>query len=139
MIYETVYFKEICFPELRDERGFLSFIENGTHIPFDISRIFYIYGVGVNETRGNHAHKKCEQFIFPIVGSFKLSIYCDGFWQLFSLIDNENKGIYIAPFTWIKLEEFSRNAICMVLASEKYDKNDYINDFHEFERGKNES
>lgn len=131
-------YKLIEFPKICEYDGCLSFIEKGTHIPFSIARIFYIYGVK-NNIRGQHAHKKCEQFIFPLIGSFQLSLHNGKYWYTYDMNSTEHNGVHVGTHIWVQLGNFSQYSVCMVLASKKYNKNDYINDFSKFKRITNAS
>ncbi|NMB64866.1 MAG: WxcM-like domain-containing protein [Spirochaetes bacterium] len=125
-------------PKIISRAGSISIVENIKNIPFKIKRAFYIYDIPAGEARGAHAHKKCHQFIIAASGSFE--VFMD---------DGENKktitlnrpfyGLHIPPGIWAHELNFSSGAICLVLASEKYDEKDYIRDYNEFIKYKNDS
>lgn len=121
----------IELPHIQDGRGSLSFVESNTHIPFDIARIYYLYGVPDNKVRGAHAHKQLQQLIVPISGSFDIELD-DGTSKKTFHLDRPDQGLYICPMIWRDLSNFSNDAICLVLASEKYDESDYIRDYKDF-------
>lgn len=131
-------YKFIKIPEFCGD-GCLSFIENDTHIPFSIARVFYIYDVPRNAKRGEHAHKECEQFIFSLNGSFDVFLHNGTSENRYRIYEFDKKGIYVGTHVWVKLCNFALDAICVVLASKKYDKDDYINNFNEFKELCNES
>ncbi|MEK9781000.1 MAG: FdtA/QdtA family cupin domain-containing protein [Gammaproteobacteria bacterium] len=118
-------------PMINDDRGNLSFIQNPEHIPFEIARIYYLYNVPSNKNRGSHAHKKLSQLIIAISGSFDVTIN-DGINKKKIRLNDASKGLYICPMIWRDLNNFTEDAVCMVLASHKYDQDDYIHDFNSF-------
>jgi hypothetical protein len=117
--------KLIQLPKITDQRGNLTFIEGGNHIPFLIKRIYYLYDVPGGESRGGHAHKKLEQLIIAANGSFDV-ILDDGTEKRTFHMNRSYYGLYIAPMTWRELDNFSSGSVCLVLASENYDEEDYI-------------
>ncbi|NBV83297.1 WxcM-like domain-containing protein [bacterium] len=124
---ETFY-----FPQVKDSRGNLSFIEGGHHIPFEIKRIYYIYDVPAGESRGAHAHNFLQQVFVAISGSFFIDLD-DGLGtkQTFFL-SNPNVGLFVPGGYWRSLYQFSSGSSCMVLASLPYDEGDYIRDYATF-------
>ena len=113
-----------------DNRGYLSVIEGGLDIPFEIKRIYYLYMVP-EVARGAHAHKELKQLLIATSGSVEV-IMDDGSNKKSFVLDKPWKGLLIAPGLWRDLENFSNDAVVMCLASEKYDANDYIRDYKEF-------
>ena len=113
-----------------DNRGYLSVIEGGLDIPFEIKRIYYLYMVP-EVARGAHAHKELQQLLVATSGSVEV-IMDDGINKKSFVLDKPWKGLLIAPGLWRDLENFSNDAVVMCLASEKYDANDYIRDYNEF-------
>lgn len=118
-----------------DTRGYLSVVENGIDIPFDIKRIYYLYMVP-EVARGAHAHKKLQQMLIATSGSIKV-IMDDGTNKKSFLLDKPWKGLLIPAGLWRDLENFSRGAVLLCLASNKYDSSDYIRDYNEFIEYKN--
>lgn len=123
--------KIIDLPKISDPRGNLSFIEGGTHVPFDIQRVYYLYDVPGGSDRGSHAHKNLHQFVVAMSGSFDL-VLDDGHNKKRFHLNRSYYGLYVCPMMWRDLDNFSSGAVCMVLASEHYDENDYIRDYSQF-------
>ena len=123
--------KLIQLPKILDERGNLSFIEGNNHIPFDIKRTYMIYDVPGGDVRGGHAYKILEEFIVALSGSFDV-ILDDGTEKKTFTLNRSYYGLYIPKNIWRSLENFSTNSLCLILASEKYDENDYIRDYTKF-------
>jgi hypothetical protein len=121
----------IDLPKIIDERGNLSFIESGVHIPFDIKRVFYLYDVPGGSDRGSHAHKNLHQFIVAMSGSFDM-VLDDGKDQKRFLLNRSYYGLYVSPMMWSRLDNFSSGAVCMVLASERYYEDDYYRNYADF-------
>ena len=124
--------KLINLPKIVDERGNLSFIEAENHIPFMIERTYLIYDVPGGETRGSHAYKELKEFIVALSGSFDV-VLDDGFEKKTFTLNRSYYGLYVPKMLWRSLENFSTNSLCMILASEKYDVDDYIRDYDEFQ------
>jgi len=123
--------KVIELPKITDAKGNLSFIEGGEHIPFDIKRAYYLYDVPGGSERGSHAHKGLHQFIVAMSGSFDV-VLDDGKKQKRFHLNRSYYGLYVCPMMWRLLDNFSSGAVCMVLASERYNEADYIRDYEEF-------
>jgi dTDP-4-dehydrorhamnose 3,5-epimerase-like enzyme len=123
----------IELPKIADPRGNLSFIESGRHIPFEIRRVFYLYDVPGGETRAGHALKNTEQFIIAASGSFDL-ILDDGKERRTIGLNRSWKGVYVPPMIWRELVNFSSAGVCLVLASDYYDENDYFRNYDNFLR-----
>lgn len=113
-----------------DNRGYLSVIEGEADIPFDIKRIYYLYLVP-EAARGAHAHKMLQQFMVATSGSVHVTMD-DGVNKKTFVLDRPWKGLLVVPGLWRTLDNFSGGAVCMVLASEKYQAEDYIRDYNEF-------
>lgn len=122
----------IGLPKIIDPRGNLSFIEGGHHVPFVIRRVYWIYDVPGGQIRGGHAYRKNEEFVVALSGSFDVVLDDGtGLREVFSLNRSYN-GLMIGRMVWRQLENFSTNALALVLASEPYDAEDYIRDYDEF-------
>lgn len=128
---ETACGQLLSLPTCSDERGNLTFSEGGEHIPFPIERVYWVYGVPGNETRGGHAHLVCEVVIVAAKGSFTV-VVDNGIQQKEYLLDNPQKGLYIGKGLWRTLHTFSSDALCMVMASRKYEESDYVKDYDLF-------
>ena len=118
-------------PKIKDARGNLTFVEGGLHIPFDIKRVYYLYDVPGGSDRGAHAHKNLHQFVTAMSGSFDI-VLNDGDRQRRFHLNRSYFGLYVCPMMWRSLDNFSSGAVCMVLASERYDESDYIREYDEF-------
>lgn len=114
-----------------DRKGNLTVIENGVTFPFDVKRVYYLYDIPGGEGRGAHAHKELEQLIVAASGSFTVTLD-DGKCKRSFFLNRPYQGLYVRPGMWRDLVDFSSGAVCMVLASEKYDVNDYIRDYEDF-------
>ncbi|MEM8775401.1 MAG: FdtA/QdtA family cupin domain-containing protein [Pseudomonadota bacterium] len=123
--------RRIDLPRVMDQRGNLTFVEGNEHIPFEIKRVYYLYDVPGGSERGEHAHKSLHQFVVCMSGSFDLLLKDGDGEQRFHL-NRSYYGVYVCPMMWRLLDNFSSGAVCMVLASEKYDESDYIRDWNEF-------
>jgi oxalate decarboxylase/phosphoglucose isomerase-like protein (cupin superfamily) len=127
--------KLINLPKIIDDRGNLSFIEEEHHIPFKIKRIYWIYDVPGGETRGSHAFKESEEFIVAISGSFDVVLH-NGKEETKYSLNRSYYGIYIPKLVWRRLENFSTNSLALILSSTSFNENDYIRNFEEFIRYK---
>lgn len=121
----------IDLPKICDPRGNLSFVEGGRHIPFNIRRVFYIYDVPGGETRGGHAHKKCQTVLIAVAGSVDIRL-TDGKKEMVVTLNRSNKGLLIPPGVWDTMHNFTTGTICLALASDFYEEEDYIRDYDEF-------
>lgn len=118
-------------------QGNISVVENGTTVPFDVKRVYYLYDVPGGESRGGHAHKKLQQFIIAASGSFDV-ILDDGDLKRTFTLNRPYQGLLIVPGIWREINNFSSGSVCLVLASTKYDETDYIRDYKEFKNNKDE-
>lgn len=121
----------IELPKISDPRGNLTFVESNRHIPFEIKRVFYLYDVPGGERRAGHALKRCHQLLIANSGSFDV-IVDDGIARKHFQLNRSYYGLYIPPFVWREIENFSSNSICAVLASEFYNADDYYRDYQEY-------
>lgn len=127
--------KMIDLPKIHDPRGNLTFIEGGSHVPFDIQRVYYLYDVPGGSERGGHAHKALHQLIIAMSGSFDV-LLDDGMEKKRVHLNRSYNGLYVCPMIWRELDNFSSGAVCMVLASNKYSESDYYRDYPEFMRAR---
>ena len=114
-----------------DRKGNLTVVENGRTLPFDVKRVYYLYDIPGGESRGAHAHKELSQLIVAVSGSFRVTLD-DGCIKRSFTLNRPYQGLYVKPGIWRDLDDFSAGAVCMVLASDVYDKEDYIRDYKEF-------
>ena len=121
----------IDLPKIHDPRGNLTFIEGGRHIPFDIQRVYYLYDVPGGSERGGHAHKALRQLIVAMSGSFDV-VLDDGREKKRYHLNRSYNGLYVCPMMWRELDNFSSGAVCMVLASNRYDEDDYYRNYDDF-------
>ena len=112
-------------------KGDISVIENGDTIPFDVKRIYYLYDVPGGESRGGHAHKELQQLILAASGSFTVTLD-DGHVRRTFNLNRPYQGLLVKPGIWRTLDDFSSGSVCLVLASEKYDAEDYIRNYDDF-------
>lgn len=120
-----------------DRKGNLTVVENGQTLPFDVKRVYYLYDVPGGENRGAHAHKELSQLIIAASGSFTVTLD-DGKCKRSFFLNRPYQGLYVKPGMWRDLEDFSSGAVCMVLASDVYLAEDYIRDYQEFLKFRNE-
>ena len=114
-----------------DRKGDICVVENGETVPFDVRRVYYLYDVPGGVERGGHAHKELCQLIVAASGSFNVTLD-DGNVKRSFFLNRPYQGLLVVPGIWRTLEDFSSGSVCMVLASEKYDAEDYIRDYEEF-------
>ena len=124
--------KERCpvieFKDLGDERGRLVVIEGGQTIPFEIQRVFYIYGSDSTVVRGQHANKESEFVLINVAGKSKVKI-TDTYEEFVVNLDRPMMGVYIPKMVWKDMYDFSSDSVLLVLASTHYDGGEYIRDF----------
>ncbi len=113
------------------DEGNLTVVENHSAFPFDVKRVFYLYDIAGGESRGAHAHKECHQFLIAAGGSFEVSLD-DGKFKRQIFLNRPYLGLHIPPGIWASEINFSSGAICLVLASQKYDESDYIRNYEQF-------
>jgi len=119
------------FQQHGDERGSLVALEEFKDIPFEIKRVYYMYGTGEGVHRGFHAHKKLEQILICIHGTCKIKLD-NGFEQKIIPLEKPYEGLHVKSNMWREMYDFSSDAVLMVLASEYYDESDYIRDYDTF-------
>lgn len=118
---------------LGDERGQLIAIESGIHIPFEIKRVFYIYGTQPNVPRGQHSHNITKQYLIAVHGSCKVTLD-DGVTKETHVLNQPNVGLFQDAMVWGTMHNFSPDCVLLVLANEHYDDADYIRSYDEFKR-----
>ncbi len=122
-------YKLLEFPELGDERGHLVVIENLKNIPFEIKRIFYIYGTKPDVIRGQHANKISRFVLINLCGSCKIKVN-DGENEEIIILDKPHHGIYLDRMVWKDMYDFSEDSILLVLSDSVYLKDEYIRDIN---------
>ena len=128
----------IDLPKIVDDRGNLSFFENNFKIPFEIARTYWIYDVPGGEIRGGHAFKEQQEFIIALSGSFDI-VLNDGKKEQVIHLNRSYKGVYVPNMIWRSLENFSTNALALIVSDLKFNEKDYIRDYCYFKNIKNES
>lgn len=118
-----------------NRKGDISVIENSNTVPFEIKRLYYLYDVPGGESRGAHAHKELRQLIIAASGSFTVTVD-DGKIKRTFLLNRPYQGLLVVPGIWRTLDDFSSGSVCLVLASQGYNAQDYIRDYSEFLRYK---
>jgi hypothetical protein len=122
----------VNFRKIPDPRGNLTPVEGGTDIPFPIRRIYWIYDVPGGAHRGGHAYRTLEEVFISLSGSFDLIVDDGRGSTIRQTLNRSYYGVYVPAMTWRELENFSTNAVCMILASQHYDEGDYLRDYAEF-------
>ena len=117
--------------KIHNRAGNITIVEGQRNIPFDVKRIYYLYDIPGGADRGGHAHKELYQLIVAASGSFDV-LLDDGQNKKIVTLNRPEYGLMVVPGIWRELFEFSSGAICLVLASHKYDKNDYIRNYDQF-------
>lgn len=121
----------IDFPVLGDGRGALVALEAHCQIPFDIKRVYYIYGTAQDVARGFHAHKALKQIAICLKGSCRF-VMDDGKDKQEVILSTPDKGLLIDAMQWHEMYDFSEDCVLMVLAADYYNENDYIRDYNIF-------
>lgn len=123
--------KIIELPKITDPRGNLTVAEANKNVPFDIKRTYWVYDVPGGECRGGHAHKQCMEFIVAVSGSFHVTLD-NGKEKQTYLLNHPWQGLLVDTGVWRTLDDFSSGAVCMVLASEKFEEEDYIREYDDY-------
>jgi WxcM-like, C-terminal len=124
--------------KINNRSGNITPVTNNINIPFEIKRVFYIYDIPSGEDRGAHAHKECHQFLIAASGSFEIEMD-DGINKRTIILNRPHFGLYIPPGIWAAEKEFSSSSVCLVLTSQKFNENDYLRDYQQFIKYRNES
>jgi hypothetical protein len=120
-------------PKISDPRGNLTFLETNRHVPFEMRRVYYLYDVPGGGSRGGHAHRELEEVVIAASGSFDV-VLNDGSSEERFHLSRPYIGLYVANMVWRELDSFSSGSVCLVMASELYEEDDYIRDFDDFMR-----
>ena len=121
----------LSLPRIDDPRGKLTFIEGGRHLPFDIRRVFYLYDVPTEESRGAHAHRNLHQVLICLSGSFDVALD-DGSSKRTVHLNRPWQGLHVPPMIWAAEVNFDPGSVCLVLASDRYDEADYIREYDQY-------
>jgi len=128
----TVYDCSVIeMPRIENEAGNITPVQGLNNLPFEIQRVFYLYDIPGGEARGAHAHKECHQFLIAAGGCFEVTLD-DGKNRRTVMLNRPYFGLHIPPGIWAAEQGFSSGSICLVLASHKYEEQDYIRDYDEF-------
>lgn len=130
--------KIVELTRIHNTSGSITIVQNGSEQLFDVKRVYYLYDVPGGSVRGGHAHFKLYQLIVAASGSFDIILNDNKEWKTIQL-NRPNFGLLIVPGIWREIVNFSSGAICLVLASEKYDKDDYIRNYVDFQKLKDGS
>jgi len=122
---------KFCFQMHKDKQGTLVAVEGEKNIPFQIKRVYYMYGAGDAVIRGRHAHKSLQQILICVHGNCRVRLD-DGRERKTISLDHPNEGLYIPHLVWREIFDFTPDTVLLVLASDVYDKSDYIRDYEEF-------
>lgn len=123
--------KIIDLPKIADPRGNLTVVEQLNQVPFEIARVYWTYDIPGGGRRGGHAHRTCEEVVIAVSGSFDVELF-DGKKRHVYHLNHPYQGLYIGTGVWRTLEDFSSGAVCLVVASELFDEDEYIYDYDEF-------
>ena len=133
-VYDCSYIK---LSQIKYRAGNITPISSGYGLPFDIKRVFYLYDIPGGESRGAHAHKECHQLIIAASGGFEV-LLDDGRTQRIVQLNRPYNALHILPGIWASEINFSSGSICLVLASQLYNEQDYIREYDDFLKYKNE-
>jgi len=121
----------VHLPKIHNRAGNITALENKLNVPFEVQRVYYLYDIPGGESRGGHAHKELQQFIVAVSGAFDV-LLDDGTNKKVIHLDRPYIGLHIVPGIWRELLNFSSGAVCLVLASQKYDEKDYIRTYDNY-------
>lgn len=127
------------FSQRGDERGQLVVVEGGQDIPFDIKRVFYIYGSDNSVVRGQHANRKSEFVLINVAGRSKVKVKDGEGNEAIYCLNRPHTGIYLPTMVWKDMYDFSEDSVLLVLTNTHYDANEYIRNYEEFARIVSES
>lgn len=122
------------FPVRGDERGYLVVAEGGTDVPFEVKRLFYIYGSAHNVIRGRHANRDSQFVLINVAGHSKVRVMDGEGNEIIYVLNRPHTGIYLPRMVWKEMYDFSEDSVLLVLASTHYNPEEYIRDYDEFER-----
>ncbi len=120
------------FPQRGDDRGHMVIVEGNNDIPFDIKRVFYIYGSDKNVVRGQHANRRSEFVLINVAGKSKVKVKDGDGNEAIYCLNRPHTGVYIPTMVWKDMYDFSEDSVLLVLASEHYDATEYIRNYNDF-------
>lgn len=126
--------RPITLKTIDDARGALYVVEGEHDVPFSVKRVFYVVGMTQGSPRGDHAHRLTHQAIFCVSGQVECVTKRPGAQEATWKLDTPSQGIHLPPFTWVVYQSLVSNSVCLVLASEHYDPDDYLRDANAFDR-----
>ena len=129
---ETIEVKILKFTEKGDERGRLVIVEGGLDIPFEIKRVFYIFGSDPEVVRGRHANRRSEFVLINVAGTSKVRVVDQSGNEMVISLNRPHTGVYLPAMVWKDMFDFSPDSVLLALSSEHYDPSEYIRDFDEF-------
>lgn len=121
----------LTLPRIERPQGNLTPVESGRDLPFDVARVYYLYDVPGGASRGGHAHRRLQQLIVAVMGSFDV-VLDDGRERRTVTLNRAYQGLYLPPMMWRDLVNFSSGGVCLVLASLPFDAEEYIRDYDDF-------
>ena len=125
--------KTVEFPALGDDRGSLVALETNITVPFDVKRVYYIFGTKPGVSRGFHAHRALQQVAVCVTGKCRM-VLDDGHQREEVWLDSPTKGLLIGDLVWREMHDFSPDCVLLVLASEFYNESDYLRSYEEFKK-----
>lgn len=121
----------VDIPLVNDHRGSLCVAEANRHVPFPIERVYWIYGVPRDTQRGRHAHRSVQELVIATAGEF--DVHCDNGIDRDTIhLDDPSRGLLLGSGVWRELDAFSPGAVCLVLASDAYEEDEYVRDYSVF-------
>lgn len=129
---EEIEVKLLNFVDMGDERGQLIIVEGNIDIPFEIKRVFYMYGSDAEVVRGNHANRKSQFVLINVAGTSKVRVVDYKGNEIIVNLNKPNTGVYLPAMVWKEMFDFSPDSVLLVLSSEHYDPQEYIRDYSEF-------
>ncbi|CAI3507018.1 sugar 3,4-ketoisomerase [Enterococcus cecorum] len=124
--------KMLEFPQHGDERGHLVVVEGKRDIPFEIKRMFYIFGSDKDVVRGQHANRKTEFVLINVAGKSKIKVKDGEGNEAIYCLNRPHTGVYLPTMVWKDMYDFSEDSVLLVLASEHYDDSEYIREYSDF-------
>ena len=124
--------KMLEFEERGDERGHLVVVESNADVPFEIKRVFYIYGSESDVIRGRHANRRTEFVLINVAGTSKVKVHYPNGNECVYALNKPHTGIYLPKMVWKDMYDFSSDSVLLCLASEHFDPGEYIRDYDEY-------